>query len=198
MQLAELLDKLGYSESPTFLRHRQRAFRIDPDCGHIFRRAGQTLALQGVYTLRSDPDDHSPSIPIVYVCKADSEAEADAFHRLIWNQDIVPFALIYSPLGVKLYSGFRHERRLNGETTGVLQALTDFTQLDQLIDDFDADAINSGRIWQRRAKDVTPEYRLNWKLLRNLRSVDNALRKRGLEADVSHALIGKYVYLHPL
>jgi N-6 DNA Methylase len=198
MQLAEFLDRLGYAESPTFLRPRQNAFRIDPDFGHIFRRASETLALQGVYTLRSDVADHSPSVPIVYVCEAEAETKADDFHRLIWNQDVVPFVLIYTPLGVKLYSGFRHQRRRNGHTVGILQPLTDFNQLDQLVHDFSADAINSGRLWQRRAGDVTPEYRLNWKLLTNLRSVARVLRKRGLQSGMSHALIGKYVYLHYL
>jgi hypothetical protein len=198
MQLAELLDRLGYAESPTFLRPQQNAFRIDPDFGHIFRRASETLALQGVYMLRPDVADHSPSVPIVYVCEADAETKADDFHRLIWNQDVVPFVLIYTPLGVKLYSGFRHQRRRDGHTAGILQPLTDFNQLDQLVHDFSADAINAGRLWQRRAGDVTPEYRLNWKLLTNLRSVDRVLRKRGLQSGMSHALIGKYVYLHYL
>ena len=198
MQLTELLDQLGYSESPTFLRPQQNAFRIDPDFGHIFRQASKTLALQGVYTLRPDVADHSPSVPIVYVCEADTETKADDFHRMIWNQDVVPFVIIYTPLGVKLYSGFRHQRRRNRDTAGILQPLTDFTQLDELVHDFSADAINSGRLWQRRAQDVTPEYRLNWKLLTNLRSVDSALRKRGLQSEMSHALIGKYVYLHYL
>jgi hypothetical protein len=198
MQLAEFLDRLGYAESPTFLRPQQNAFRIDPDFGHIFRRASETLALQGVYTLRPDVADHSPSIPIVYVCEADDETKADDFHRLIWNQDVVPFVLIYTPLGVKLYSGFRHQRRRNGPTEGILQHLTNFNQLDQLVHDFNADAINSGQLWQPRARDVTPEYRLNWKLLTNLRSVDRVLRKRGLQSGMSHALIGKYVYLHYL
>jgi len=198
MQLAEFLDRLGYSESSAFLRPQQNAFRIDPDFGHIFRQAAKTLALQGVYTLRSDIAHHSPSVPIVYVCEADSEQEANDFHRLIWNQDVVPFVLIYTPLGVTLYSGFRHQRRRNGDTVGILQALKDFTQIDQLVGDFSADAINSGRLWQRRAKAVTPAYRLNWKLLNNLRSVDSALRRRGLQSGMSHALIGKYVYLHYL
>jgi hypothetical protein len=198
MQLAELLDQLGYAESPTFLRPQQNAFHTDPDFGHIFRRARETLALRGVYTLRPDAADHSPSVPIVYVCEADSEKKADDFHRLIWNQDVVPFVLIYTPLGVKLYSGFRHQRLRNRHTAGILQPLADFHQLDQLVHDFNADAINSGRLWQRRAGDVTPEYRLNWKLLTNLQSVDRMLRKRGLEPGMSHALIGKYVYLHYL
>ena len=198
MQLTELLDQLGYSEAPTFLRPQQNAFRIDPDFGHIFRQASKTLALQGVYTLRPDVADHSPSVPIVYVCEADTETKADDFHRMIWNQDVVPFVIIYTPLGVKLYSGFRHQRRRNKDTAGILQPLKDFTQLDELVHDFSANAINSGLLWQRRAQDVTPAYRLNWKLLTNLRTVDSALRKKGLQAEMSHALIGKYVYLHYL
>ena len=61
MQLTELLESLGYSESPTFLYHHPKALWIDePDFGHIFRRASESLALQGVYTLRPAAADRTP------------------------------------------------------------------------------------------------------------------------------------------
>ena len=66
MQLAELLDRLGYAESPTFLRPQQNAFRIDPDFGHIFR--GQlNVALRGV--LRCNRPLPSANVPFVYVSR---------------------------------------------------------------------------------------------------------------------------------
>ena len=47
-------------------------------------------------------------------------------------------------------------------------------------------------------REVRPESRVDWRLLGNLRTLDRWLQKRGLQPEVSHALIGKYVYLYYL
>jgi N-6 DNA methylase len=199
MQLTEFLERLGYRESGNFLRRRRAAFEKAPDFGHIFRHARGNLGLQGVYTLRPPDETATASlVPVVYVCKASGEEEANRIHRLVWNQNVVPFMMVYTPDGVKLYSGFRHSRSENGQVDGVLQALCDFNRVDSLIEDFCADSIDSGRLWRARGKDVTPESRVDWKLLGNLRTLDRWLRGAGLKAETSHALIGKYVYLHYL
>ena len=100
MQITELLDELGYQDSPNFLRRRQSPFETAPFFGHIFRRARAKLGLEGVYTLRSDPESAAgPVVPLVYVCRASSEPEADRIHRLVWNQDVAPFlSLICRPV----------------------------------------------------------------------------------------------------
>jgi len=199
MQIAEFLDELGYRASSNFLRRRQSTFERAPDFGHIFRHARGKPGLQGVYTLRPQLETGSPSlVPVVYVCRAKSEQDADRIHRLVWNQNIVPFVIVHTPSGVKLYSGFQHSRTANGEVTGVLRTLTEFNDIADLVEDFHADSIDSGRLWRRRGKDVTPESRLDWKLLDNLRTLDGWLCDAGLEKETSHALIGKYVYLHYL
>ena len=199
MQLAKLLDELGYQKSRNFLRRREAAFEKAPDFGHIFRHARGEPRLQGVYTLRPPEESGVASlVPVVYICKAANEEEADCIHRLVWNQNVVPFMVVHTPLGVKLYSGFRHSRSKSGEVDGVLQSLCDFNRIDSLIEDFRADSIDSGRLWRVRGKGVTPESRVDWKLLGNLRTLDQWLRDAGLKAETSHALIGKYVYLHYL
>lgn len=198
MQVAELLNELGYRGSPNFLGRRQSSLATVPNFGHIFRRAQAHLGLQGVYTLRPSDDASAPIVPVVYVCKAASEDEANRFHRLVWNQDVVPFLIVHTPRGIRLYSGFQHRQSPDGTVEGVLKPLTDFHSLADLIEDFHADSIDSGRLWHRRAEDVTAEARVDWRLLDNLNSLDRWLCRSGLARGQSHALIGKYVYLHYL
>jgi hypothetical protein len=74
-----------------------------------------------------------------------------------------------------------------------------FNEVSELAESFHADAIDNGKLWRDWGQHVTPETRIDWKLLGNLRKLDRWLRDiGGLEKDVSHALIGKYVYLHYL
>ncbi|NLF67803.1 MAG: SAM-dependent DNA methyltransferase [Candidatus Anammoximicrobium sp.] len=110
----------------------------------------------------------------------------------------MPFVIVHTPAGVNLYCGFRHRRLPSGEIDGVLGPLTDFNNISDLVDGFHADAIDSGAIWHKRGQDVTPDTRVDWKLLDNLRTLDTLLQRTGLRKETSHALIGKYVYLHYL
>lgn len=201
MELATLLDRLGYSDSPHFLRRGSDAFASAPDFGHVFRKASSgPCGLQGVYTLRQSPESLTdPLVPVVYVCQAETDDAANTIRRLVWNQDVVPFVLVHSPRGLRLYSGFRYNRRKEGVEAGVLRTLTRFNAVSEIVESFRADAIDSGRLWRDWGRYVTPEKRVDWNLLDNLKKLDLWLRSRGgLAKDVSHALIGKYVYLHYL
>ena len=141
----------------------------------------------------------SPSVPVVYVCRALSEDAASNIHKLVWNQDVVPFLLVHSRRAVRLYSGFRCQPQKDGLERGVLKVLTQFNEVSSLAESFHADAIDSGQLWRVWGRDVTPETRVDWKLLDNLLKLDRWLQDSdGLEKEVSHALIGKYVYLHYL
>jgi hypothetical protein len=197
MQLAEILDKLGYQDSPNFLRSGTADFRSAPDYGHIFRRAAEKCSLQGVYALRQSPS--SPIVPVVYVCEASSEEKANEIHRRVWNQDVVPFLFVNTRDTVRLYSGFQHSSK--DVQHGVIGVLTDFCRATDIVEGFNADAIDSGRLWRRWGHKVTPNERVDWKLLDNLKKLDGWLQNPkglGLEKETSHALIGKYVYLHYL
>lgn len=201
MRLAELLDGLGYSRSRCFLRPGQEQFDTALDYGHVFRRAatGRCL-LRGVYVLRDDRSGAaSPLVPLVYVCEAADEAEANQVHRYVWNQDIVPFLFVNTPECVRLYSGFRYRNVKRDSERGVLQVLSDFNEASEVAEGFHADAIDSGEIWRRWGPRVTPQDRVDWRLLDNLEQLDRWLRETGgLDPRACHALIGKYVYLHYL
>jgi hypothetical protein len=69
----------------------------------------------------------------------------------------------------------------------------------QSLEDFCAEAIDNGLLWSRWADRVSPETRVDRKLLVSLRKLDRWLQENGIDdPDVSHGLIGKYVYLHYL
>ena len=148
MDVTQFLDELGYPQSPGFLPVTGGdPGRISvPDYGHIFRQAAAgPCALQGVYTLRSSPDEPAaPIVPVVYVCEARSEAEADNIHRLVWNQDVVPFLLVHTPRGIRLYSGFRYDPdpRREGSDRRVMRGFRSFHDVGQSIDSFHAQAID--------------------------------------------------------
>jgi len=201
MDLTRILSKLGYSDSPHFLRRGTAELRTAPHFGHVFRKASKgPCQLEGVYTLRRDPQSRTePLVPVVYVCKADTPQAAAEIHRLVWNQDIVPFVLVHSPGEVRFYSGFRYQPQREGLQQGVLRTLTRFNEVSELAESLGADAIDSGKIWREWGGEVTPQTRVDWKLLDSLKKLDQWLRQHGgLEKDVSHALIGKYVYLRYL
>ncbi len=110
MILAAFLDKLGYADSPHFLRRDTAAFSTAIDFGHVFRKAtNPKCGLEGVYALGRKSESQTESVvPVVYVCHVDTDAAAKMVHRLVWNQDVVPYIIVHSPEGVRLYNGFKY------------------------------------------------------------------------------------------
>lgn len=205
MSLVEqVLDELGYRESPNFLRPgRRNTFDSAADLGHIFRRAHAHCSLHGVYSLRdSSAKGRDTVVPVVYICEAQSDADAERIHRLVWNQNVVPFLIVVSQQSIRLYSGFRYQAPLpNVDSTvaGIIDVAADMKAALQFLDAFRSTRIDDGTIWERWGKEVTPETRVDWQLLSSLNDLDIWLRDEGkLDAHVSHALIGKYVYLNYL
>ena len=81
---------------------------------------------------------------------------------------------------------------------GVLDALIEFNEVAAKLRAFHADSIDDGTLWREWGAKVTPETRVDWKLLGNLEVLDKSLQADGLSRITSHALIGKYVYLRYL
>lgn len=204
MELEGLIRTLGYQESPHFLTGE--SLRLDPEYGHLYRKAEEGCALRGVYVLRrSSAVAPGANTPVVYVCEADSTKEADEIHRRVWNQNIVPFLLVRDQRSVRLYSGFKYARgpKFEGTTDdperGVLRAAIQFNEVGSVLDAFRADAIDDGDLWKQWSKAVTPEARVDWQLLASLDRLDRHLLENGVKSRLlSHALIGKFVYLHYL
>jgi hypothetical protein len=152
-----------------------------------------------VYVLRSEHANAFP-IPIVYFCLAETEAEARLIHKRVWNQGTVPFILVQTPAYLRLYSGFlyRTPSATGTENAGILKAAVDFNEVIDQLAEFQASAIDDGTLWKVWGDEITPDTRVDWTLLENLKNLDLYLQEQGTNRDISHALIGKFVYFRYL
>ena len=199
MILEDVLVALQYAGSPNYLSGD--ALGRDSNFGHILRKAQEACQLQGVYTLRASAyDPHQSDVPVVYVCRADSEQKAREIHRSVWNQNVVPFLVVVSPGWVRLYPGFGYNGRADEDpNVGAIRTINEFNRVAAELAPLRGECIDSGVVWREWGRYVVPESRVDWRLLDNLRTLDdwlfgNGVRDRGL----SHAMIGKFVYLRYL
>ncbi|MBN2590430.1 MAG: N-6 DNA methylase [Sedimentisphaerales bacterium] len=199
MSHKEIIERLGYEESRNYLRAERGDFNRIADYGHIFRSATKKPCnLKGVYALN---ESSTSTIPVVYVCDVANDKEAKEAHRLIWNQDSVPFIIINSPECVRVYPGFCRGSENTSDKSSLQRILHTFNDacVDTIINTFSAQAIDSGKVWKTWGQHISAEYRVDWQLLQNLKKLDSWLQGRGdLPRKDSHALIGKYLYLHYL
>jgi len=201
MLIDDLIDKLGYAESPNFVQGDDLGQAAD--YAHIFRRAQERINLRGVYVLRQPATKDSyrkALVPIVCVCKADDESQAQEFRRLAWNQNAAPFLIVTTPSRIRLFSSFNYEHgapsdRSSGPSKGILDRGMAFDEIASLLGVLTSQSIDDGTIWREYGHFVTPKMRVDWSLLDALKKLDDVLINDGLEWGTSHALIGKYVYL---
>ena len=195
MSAESAIAALGFDKSPNFLRPGEFEWGKVGAFAHSLRKAGAKLSLRGAYTLKSP----GGAIPLVYVCEVPDENEVRNIHRQVWNQDIVPCLVLSSPHGVRVYSGFDYGGLNTQNERGLLEPLVKESEIATKLGTFSAAAIDSGSTWNTLASRVSPETRLNVRLLGNLEKLDRLLQnEQGLPRAASHALIGKYVYLHYL
>ena len=192
MKSSDLLKALEFDDSPHFLSTEDQYHQV-PDYAHTFRKAAADCSLTGVYVLHQPSTANNASVvPVAYVCTAKTEDEARKIHRLVWNQNIVPFLVVQSPQFVRLYSGFRYDHE--SKTEGTLAEVSELSCAADALK-ISAGLIDDGTIWELWGGKITPETRVDWRLLENLRALGEWLRQNGLDRMSSHALIGKFVYL---
>ena len=202
MQLEKFLSEMGYQGSPNFLSGD--ALRNDSDNGYVYRKAIEECSLRGTYVLRPPSDDRAATtVPIVYVCETQTEADASAIHKKVWNQGIVPFLVILGPNSIRLYSGFKYHKPHSALTEdandGLLRSAIQFNAIAGELGAFEAEAIDDGTVWREWGSEATPEDKVDWRLLNNLDQLDQWLMRDGVtDRSLSHALIGKCVYLQYL
>lgn len=197
MTTVSIPNLLGYDESPNYLDFKSGNCDALTEHTHIFRKAVDKCGLQGVYVLRDDSSSEQKSVvPVVYVCKVDSDEAAYHIHKIVWNQNIVPFLVVQTNKKVRLYSGFNYDH--SDPKAGVLEAAIEYNEVAQRLSNLTSESIDTGLVWRQWGDKVTPEKRVDWNLLSNLQKLDEYLRGDGVDKDTSHALIGKYVYLHYL
>ena len=196
MNSQQVIDKLGYSDSPAFL-HGER-LREHHGYSFLFSQAEreERCNLKGVYTLAPPGEavSNRSLTPVVYVCEADNEKQAQKIHRRVWNQNIVPFLIVVTRKNVRLYSGFEYDRSKSDQER-VLQIARTANEVLNKLSAFTSEAIDSGDIWDRHK--VATESRVDRDLLKNLNKLSEKLTGREYRLPVKHAhtLIGKYIYL---
>jgi type I restriction-modification system DNA methylase subunit len=201
IDIKEFLDYLNYTDSPYFFE----GSRLDEvnSYSNAFRIAKEKCGLKGVYALDGNHGGKSTGksiVPLVYVCEAESEKQAIERHRLVWNQNCVPFLLVVTPKSVRLYPGFKFDtsKQIRGKDQNLLKIAKSTNEILEKLSDFTADSINKGTIWQKWHHQVTPDTRVDQNLLKNLEELGGWLRDNDLHEQTAHALIGKYVYLRYL
>ncbi len=203
METSDLLGKLGYA-APNCLQGRELARA--PDYGHVFRRATDAngIGLQAVYCLRQPPQSQRPNpthslVPITYVCRAATLADADRVHRLVWNQSVAPFVIVLAQDGIRLYSGFERASDSHSSAQSALLAEATLSDAAKKLHALSAESIDSGEVWDKWGARLRPDRRVEWRLLGDLRKLEDQLCSAGLtDRSLIHSLIGKYVYLHYL
>ena len=203
MDIDAILNLLEYKDSSCFLEDSRLGKY--PGYSHIFRRAQKYCNLRGVYTLREQTSGDTPNesiIPLVYVCEAEDKQRANEIHKLVWNQNIVPFLLVVTPYDFRLYRGFKYDSRAAGqvdsiEDQSILKVAKKANEILKKFADFKAKSIDNGSIFQNWSKDITPKTRVDWKLLDSLKKLSKQLINE-TPRNIAHTLIGKYVYLRYL
>ena len=196
MDVQSLLDALGYSRS---LGNWVTPDNADHRLSHHFRLAEKANVI-GCYMYHTSLNDQvTPPQPAVYVARANDENEARLVQKRLFCLGGCPFLIILLPGGVRAYTSFRYDAanpetaRITAPNTGTLLDTSDELNF------FRSEEIDSGRIWERLAKYLNSETRVDYRLLNNLRQLSDLLkRKFELPREVAHALIGKYIYFHYL
>ncbi|MGE3724973.1 MAG: class I SAM-dependent DNA methyltransferase [Candidatus Sericytochromatia bacterium] len=162
-----------------------------------------TVDVCGAYVFRtssisSEKEPLLPSRPAVHVVRAQTEQEARKVHQKLWNLGAAPFLIIILPQRVKVYRGFDFNSDPQSRDTPIAESALNAAEIARTLQDFYAHEIDSGRIWQTQSKNVTPEKRVDQRLLKSLKELSDALISKGIERKLAHCLIGKYIYIYYL
>jgi hypothetical protein len=183
---------LGYSESEHW---------VSAEVGfndHLLRRAREAGVI-GTYVFQTSPADYRvlPHRSAVHIAQATTLAEAREIHRSLWNLGDAPFLIIVLPSEVRVYTGFKYDTENDNPLQTV--ATTSAALIAAGLAEFHASQIDSGRIWDTWGKRLPVNERVDHSLLRDLNILgEQLIDSHGLEPEVAHSLIGKYIYIRYL
>ncbi|MEM7530807.1 MAG: N-6 DNA methylase [Chloroflexota bacterium] len=202
MSLEVLINELNYAQSP-YYRRSEDAF--EPETVHLFRTAksvnldlNEFSGLDGIYVFKRSPhgeNDILAAQPAVFVASAATEIDARKIHQRLWNLSNAPFIIIVLPQQIRIYTGFHYSSQ--SKETGLLDTfeIDKIQQINTLLSSLASVAVDSGQIWASQYAAVLDlNQRVDYSLLNNLKKLGKVLEENGLTQEISHALIGKYVY----
>lgn len=203
MATTSLIEALGYLQSGKFISPTKAeqlpASEISFALRHLVQACeelankSEDCRFRGAYVLQEKYG--SPTVPVVYAFEVESDATARKIHRIVWNQNLVPFIIVTSPSTVRVYPGFAY---ISDNDKPLIFAVGSVTDLLNQLPGFDAASIDSGTIWDRWGHAADPTQRVDETLLRDLKALDRLLQHERVSREASHGLIGKFVYLYYL
>lgn len=194
MRYETVVSHLGYRSSPLFCEDDGGQLVAPADRHWI--RAARDVGVKGTYLFRTSPERDALR-PAVHVAEARSPAEAREIHRKLWNQGINPFVIVILPGEIRVYTGFAYDPDPNAPNHGeILPPVAVREKIRSALSSLTAESIDRGDIWLVHANHLRYDGRVDATLLRQLGSLSDTLRKDyDLPKEVSHSLIGKFVYL---
>lgn len=196
MQLDEFLTAFDYAGSPNYI---ETNIQHDPSIEPIFRSA-RKARIQGTYVIQTSPREQNilPVQPAVYLAELKTVEKAREIHRCLWNLGTAPFFVALLPHQIRVYTGFNYS--IKEENVGLINTVdqTDIETIKNTLNYLLAESIDSGLIWQEKAKFLETDKRVDVHLLKNLEKLDERLQKKGVSLTAAHGLIGKYVYIRYL
>lgn len=108
-----------------------------------------------------------------------------ALHKAIWNFNESPIVIIIENNAVEIYNGFCLDEN---------EKLLIHIGSEDKLDDFKYFELVTGKTWEVYQDDVNHKNRVDYKLLENITSAQNLLKRQGLTQSLANILIGKIIF----
>ncbi|MDQ2732916.1 MAG: hypothetical protein M3Y56_14755, partial [Armatimonadota bacterium] len=156
----ELLDQLGYSRESEYWITEDKADEVGRDLWRAARNS-PGIDVCGSYVFRTSSKNNPilPPRPAVHVVTAATDKEARAIRKKLWNLGTAPFLIVIVLGRVRVYRGFDYDLRKDGTDWFLDKPITP-SVISEALQDFYAVEIDSGRIWETQAINLTPGRRV--------------------------------------
>ena len=191
-----LLRRIGYTNDPDFLS-------TSDDLGVSQTRlaveaAFRNMGVIGAFSPRSHlAGGKKTTIPVLYVVVAPTEEKANAYHRAIWSQSLVPLVLILSPFGFQIRNGFDYR---GGRGIQIPWTELDNDQLPSSLSALRPETLRSATSW--RDFGISAKGRIDNRLHSDIRALSIWIQKSSPKlngrANTINSLIGRFLYLFVL
>lgn len=199
-RLGKLLAQLSYAESNGWISADH--FAILRAHRFAMQQARDLMSVTGAFCWVSGQGATTVIAPLVYIATASDRTQAQAIHRKVWSQGLVPFLLVLTPDEVISCSGFQYR----SENWTQLIKTCEWKSTDTVppavwgkaIDSINAARLRSSLFWREHAIDVMG--RVDQQLLVGLDELSWNLMEgtnvsRRLRYTAANGLIGKLLYV---
>ncbi|MBI1776201.1 MAG: N-6 DNA methylase [Proteobacteria bacterium] len=165
---------------------------------HVVRQAFETIGIHAVFGFPSQRVREARFSPVVYLACAADDAGANALHRLVWSQGVVPILLIATPTGLQIRKSLTPP--MPQSMTVAWSKLSGTADLPVQLRSLTAIALSSSIVWRDFAADRSD--RVDTALLKAIASLNETVRTRHAALRdrpiLVNSLIGRFIYFFVL